>query len=71
VVLPFDASIIYGTPPLLAHLDTPFFEIEIHDAVMQLAHNKALGLDNIPSETIQKYWITMKLDVLNLIVRYS
>nr|ABA98398.1 retrotransposon protein, putative, unclassified [Oryza sativa Japonica Group] len=47
-------------------LMAPFLEKEIRDAVFDMEHNKAPGLDGFPAEFYQKFWEVIKHDLMNL-----
>ena len=40
-----------------------FTEKEVHDAVMQMKKNKALGPDGFPADFFQKLWGTIQQDL--------
>ncbi|XP_078149515.1 uncharacterized protein LOC144544851 [Carex rostrata] len=51
----FDARSLY-TPQDLAHMQSPFTDIEIDRAIRGLASNKACGPDGLPNEFAKVFW---------------
>jgi hypothetical protein len=49
-----------------AILTTPFSENKIKVTIFQMEHNKALGPDDFPVEFYQKFWDTIKSDLMSL-----
>jgi hypothetical protein len=44
-----------------------FSEKEVCDAISQLKHNKALGLDGFPAEFYQVFWSLIKEDLMTML----
>jgi hypothetical protein len=47
-------------------LTTPFTEKEVRDAIFDMEHNKAPGLDGFPAKFYQKFWDVIKGDLLQM-----
>lgn len=57
--------------PQVSDLENPlltdeFTEKEVREAIFQMEHNKAPGLDGFPAEFYQYFWETIKQDLLQL-----
>ncbi len=50
-----------------AQLDLPISDDEIVLAVQQLGPLKTPGLDGIPAAFYQKYWSTVRIDIINMV----
>lgn len=60
----FDPAALYREEqPDLSQLQEPFTSLEIHNAVKQLANNKASGPDGLPHEFFKNFWQFLKRDV--------
>lgn len=68
--IPLSQSLFDNTEKLTqednANLCRPFTESEIKDALFQMEHNKAAGLDKIPIEFYQNCWDIIKNDIIEL-----
>lgn len=65
--LDFDAQDLYNPSEELGNLDDPFTPQEVEMAVFNLAKNKASGLDGIPNEFLQSYWLDLKEQVMTIV----
>lgn len=65
-----DESRCNDTPQVIDHendfLVAPFTEEEIKEAIFQMKHNTALGLDGFPPEFYQVLWNVIKEDLMAL-----
>jgi hypothetical protein len=60
----FDISQVTGEENAI--LTAPFSENEIKVAIFQMEHNKAPGPDGFPREFYQKFWDTIKSDLMSM-----
>jgi hypothetical protein len=52
-------------------LTTPFTEKEVHEAISQMEHNKAPGLEGFSAEFYQMFWEVIKVDIMALFDQLS
>jgi hypothetical protein len=52
-------------------LTTPFSEEKVYEAISQMEHNKAPGLDGFPAEFYQKIWVVIKDELMALFNQFS
>jgi hypothetical protein len=50
-------------------LTKPFSKEEIKGAIMQIERNKAFGPDGFPSESYQKIWDVIKMDLMAMFIQ--
>jgi hypothetical protein len=48
-----------------------FTEQEVHEAILQMEKNKAPGPDGFPAEFYQKFWETVKNDIMALFISFQ
>ena len=52
-------------------LTADFSEDEVHDAIMQMEHNKAPGPDGFPAEFYQRFWEVIKKDLMAMFAHFK
>jgi hypothetical protein len=52
-------------------LTTDIKENEVYEAIMQMENNKALGPEGFHAELCQKFWDTIKVDLMNMLAKFQ
>jgi hypothetical protein len=58
-----------GASPFLK--TTNIKEKEVYEAIMQMENNKALGPEGFRAELCQKFWDTIKVELMNMLAKFQ